>query len=86
MNKQEIEIEIRKTLARLTEQEVADIPIDRDLGESLGLDSLGRLELLSEVEDQFDLFFDDVDSEKASTIQGMLDIVETALSRKSEAA
>lgn len=86
MNKQDIEFEIRKTLARLTDQEVADIPIDRDLGESIGLDSLGRLELLSEVEDQFDLFFDDVDSEKASTILGMLDIVETALSQKSEAA
>ena len=31
--------------------------MEEDLGAAIGLDSLGRLELLAEVEDRFDLFF-----------------------------
>ena len=85
MNRQKIEIEIRKALARITEEDVSRLKADENLAEAIGLDSLGRLELLSEVEDAFDLTIYDIDSEKASTIGGMLEIVEAALIENAEA-
>ena len=85
MNRQKIEIEIRKALARITEEDVSRLKSDENLAEAIGLDSLGRLELLSEVEDAFDLTIYDIDSEKASTIGGMLEIVEAALIENAEA-
>ncbi len=80
-----IEIEIRKSLSRITEEDISGLKVDEDLNEAIGLDSLGRLELLSEIEDRFDLIIDDLDSEKASTIAGMLEIVEAARAPEAEA-
>ena len=85
MNRQKIEMEIRKALARITEEDVSRLKSDEDLAAAIGLDSLGRLELLSEVEDAFDLTIYDIDNEKASTIRGMLEIVEAALLEDAEA-
>ena len=85
MNRQKIEMEIRMALARITEEDVSRLKSDENLAEAIGLDSLGRLELLSEVEDAFDLTIYDIDSEKASTIGGMLEIVEAALLEDAEA-
>ncbi len=79
MNRKDIEVEIRNSLARLVDQDVTNIPADKDLGEAIGLDSLGRLELLSEVEERLDLTIYEADSEDTSTIGGMLKIVENAL-------
>lgn len=79
MNRADIEMEIRATLAQLTDQDTSDIPTDRDLGDALGLDSLGKLELLAEVEDRFDLLFDDVDMTQAKTIDGIIAIAERNL-------
>jgi len=72
-------MEIRTTLAQLTDQDTSGIPVDRDLGDALGLDSLGKLELLAEVEDRFDLLFDDVDMTQAKTIDGFIEIAERNL-------
>ena len=68
MTRKEIETEIRCALARLTEHDVSEITVEQDLGEAIALDSLGRLELLSEVEDQLDLTIYEADSEATSTI------------------
>lgn len=76
MNRSELENEIRATLARLTEQDTSGIPADADLGDALGLDSLGRLELLAEIEDRLDMLFDDVDMNRANTIDGIIEIAE----------
>ena len=73
MTRRKIEAEIRATLARLTDKDASDIGIDEDLATAIALDSLGRLELLSEMEERFDLTILDLDSDKASTIGGMLD-------------
>ena len=86
MTRQEIETAIRSALAELTGEDIAAITPEEDLGAAIGLDSLGRLELLAEVEDRFDLFFPDADSESAGTITGMIDIVTRELARKEEAA
>lgn len=86
MTREEIEIEIRRSLTRLTEHDVSQIAVEQDLGEAIALDSLGRLELLSEVEDQLDLTIYEADSEVTSTIAGMVAIVEKALKDRQEAA
>ena len=86
MTREEIEIEIRRSLTRLTEHDVSQIAVEQDLGEAIALDSLGRLELLSEVEDQLDLTIYEADSEVTSTIAGMVAIVEIALKERQEAA
>lgn len=86
MNRQEIETEIRKSLALILDKDVSDVAIDENLSEELGLDSLDRLELLSEVEDRLDLIFYDADAEKASTIRGMLEVCEAAIHQNMEPA
>ena len=86
MTRKEIETEIRHALAKLTEHDVSEIAVAQDLGEAIALDSLGRLELLSEVEDQLDLTIYEADSEATSTIAGMATIVEKALKESLEAA
>ncbi|MDX1485961.1 MAG: acyl carrier protein [Alphaproteobacteria bacterium] len=45
--------QVRNGLAATTGQDVADIAVDEDFCEVLGLDSLDRLELLSKLEDAF---------------------------------
>ena len=37
---------------------------------------LGRLELLAEIEDRLDMLFDDVDMNRANTIDGIIEIAE----------
>ena len=80
MTRNDLETEIRAILARVTESDMSDVKLDDDLTTVTGLDSLGRLELLSEMEEKFDFTIYDLNTDKISTIYGMLDIVETALS------
>ena len=84
MTRTDMENTIRNALTRLTEIDAMDLSLDADLAASLGLDSLGRLELLSEMEERFDVTIYDVDSESASTIRGMLSVVESAIADAKE--
>ncbi len=86
MTQADMETAIRTALTRLTENDAQSLSLDADLSATLGLDSLGRLELLSEMEERFDVTIYDVDSESASTIRGMLSVVETALADQKETA
>ena len=79
MTRKDLEKEIRAILTRVTEEDASRVGLDEDLAEAIGLDSLGRLELLSEMEEKFDFTIYDLDTNKISTIGGMLDIVEKAL-------
>lgn len=81
MNRNDIDREIRSTLAHLTGQDTSGITADQDLGDALGLDSLGQLELLAAVEDRHDLMFDEVDMNQARTIAGIAGIVERNLAQ-----
>ncbi len=80
MTRNDLETEIRAILTRVTESDMTDVKRDDDLTTITGLDSLGRLESLSEMEEKFDFTIYDLNTDKISTINGMLDIVETALS------
>lgn len=76
MTKHEIEYEIRDALTKITLQDVSAIPIDADLSQAIGLDSLGRLELIAELEEVYDTFLDDVEVGETNTIA---DLIEVAL-------
>jgi len=79
MTRTDIETEIRRILTRVTHQDVADVTIDDDLTDATGIDSLGRLEVLSEIEEAFNVTIYDLDAEKISTMRGILDVVDAAL-------
>ncbi|MDA9865260.1 acyl carrier protein [bacterium] len=79
MTRNDFEAEIRVILTRLTESDVSDVKRDDDLTQVLGLDSLGRLELLSEMEEKFDVTIYDLNTDNVSTINDILDVVEAAM-------
>ena len=86
MKRAEIEMVVRSSLEQLTELDLSEIASDADLGDAIGLDSLGKLELLTEVEDRFDMTFYDADTEGASSINGMIEMVLTEVNCADEAA
>lgn len=79
MNRTTFETEVRRILTRVTHQDVADVGLDDDLTDATGIDSLGRLEVLSEIEETFDVTIYDLDAEKISTLRGILNVVDAAL-------
>ncbi|NNE87305.1 MAG: acyl carrier protein [Silicimonas sp.] len=79
MNRKNLETEIRAIITRVTEEDAFRVGLDENLADATGLDSLGRLELLSEMEEKFDFTIYDLDTDKISTIGGMLQIVEKAM-------
>lgn len=79
MTRADMESQIRRILTRVTHQDVAHVSLDDDLIDAIGIDSLGRLEVLSEVEDAFDVTIYDLNAEKISTIRGILDVVDAAM-------
>lgn len=79
MTRPDIETAIRRILAHVTSEPVAHLSIDDDLIDTTGIDSLGRLEVLSELEEAFDVTIYDLDSDKIATIRGIIDVVETAM-------
>ena len=79
MTRSDFETEIRAILTRLTESDVSAVKLEDDLTDVIGLDSLGRLELLSEMEEKFDVTIYDLNTDNLSTISDMLDVVEAAM-------
>lgn len=86
MKRKDIERLVRKQLAEQTEMDLSNVGLDDDLGETIGLDSLGKLELLVVVEDHFDITFLEASTESASTINAMIDLSLAELARQDEAA
>ncbi|MEL7149717.1 MAG: acyl carrier protein [Pseudomonadota bacterium] len=79
MTRTDMERQIRTILTRVTHKDVAHISLDDDLIDAIGIDSLGRLEVLSEVEEAFDVTIYDLDADKISTIRGILGVVDAAM-------
>lgn len=86
MTRSDIEKAVREALATLTDADTSTLSSTEDLGAAIGLDSLGRLELLADVEDRFDLMFVDAEVENANTIKGMVDAVVAELNKEKELA
>ena len=62
--------EIRAKLAKATHKETVK---DEDKIRDLGLDSLYVVEMLLQLEEEYDVHFDDVDMSKLSTVKDLLD-------------
>ncbi len=69
----EAEAWLRSLLQKVSGRSATDVSLDADLSEAIGLDSLGRLEVLSEIEAEFDFVFADDALANATTIARMLD-------------
>ena len=79
MNAMERESWLRALISKISGNSAAEIGVHDDLQKTLGLDSLGRLEVLAEIEDQFDFYFEDNETMNASTLSKILDAIERKL-------
>ncbi len=70
---------LRATITRIAGKPADAVSADADLQEAIGLDSLGRLEVLSEIEDEFDFLIDDQEIFTSATITRMLEVIERHL-------
>ena len=79
MNAIERESWLRSLISKISGNSAAGIGVHDDLQQTLGLDSLGRLEVLAEIEDQFDFYFEDNETMNASTLSNILDAIDRKL-------
>ncbi|MEM6386051.1 MAG: acyl carrier protein [Pseudomonadota bacterium] len=79
MNRSEAETTVRRILTRVTGQDVEHLSLDDDLLDCTALDSLGRLEVLSEIEEAFDVTIYDLDAQRTATLRGVLAVIEAAM-------
>ena len=70
---------LRTVVTRISGNSADRTPLDEDLEKAVGLDSLGRLEVLAEIEDEFDFFFEDNELIAAFTLAEMLEAIEGKL-------
>lgn len=67
---------LRGLISKISGNSAAGIGVHDDLQQTLGLDSLGRLELLAEIEDHFDFYFEDNETMNASTLSKILEAID----------
>jgi acyl carrier protein len=79
MNAIERERWLRSLISKISGNSAAGIGVHDDLQQMLGLDSLGRLEVLAEIEDQFDFYFEDNETMNASTLSKILEAIDRKL-------
>jgi acyl carrier protein len=77
---------LRALLTRISGNSADETGVEADLQEAIGLDSLGRLEVLAAIEDEFDFFFEDNDLLRATTLARMLEAIDGKLSEAAETA
>ena len=86
MKRKDIANFVSAALEEQMQMDLSNVGLDDDLGDTIGLDSLGKLELLVVVEDKFDMTFLEASTESASTINAMIDMTLAELARQNEAA
>ena len=79
MNAVERESWLRALISKISGNSAAGIGVNDDLQQTLGLDSLGRLEVLAEIEDQFNFYFEDNETMNASTLAKILKAIDLKL-------
>jgi acyl carrier protein len=82
---QEIAERVQKVMAKHLRKPVEEVPPDATF-EQLGMDSLDSVNLLFEVEDEFDISIDDQEAKSIKSIPEMVAGVEVLLKRKAEAS
>lgn len=81
MSPAERETWLRGVISRVSGRAADEVGRTEDLNTAIGLDSLGRLEVLAEIEDRFDFFMDDDAMVRSSTIGRMLEIIDNHLAK-----
>jgi len=79
MNATERETWLRALISKISGNSAAAIGVHDDLQQTLGLDSLGRLEVLAEIEDEFDFYFEDNETMNASTLSKIMEAIDRKL-------
>lgn len=79
MNQAYDDTRIRTVIARFSGCDASRLDPEHDLRETLDLDSLGRLELLSAVEDGLDVYFTDQQIAEIRTLAELRNAVEALL-------
>lgn len=85
---QQIAERVQKVMAKHLRVDVDKVPLDATF-EQLGMDSLDNVNLLFEIEDEFDISIDDQEAKAIKSIPEMVEGIEVLLARKtagSEAA
>lgn len=76
---------VQKVIAKHLRVETDKVPLDATF-EQLGMDSLDSVNLLFEVEDEFDISIDDQDAKTIMSVPQMVAGIEKLLARKESAA
>ena len=76
---------VQKVIAKHLRVETDKVPLDATF-EQLGMDSLDSVNLLFEVEDEFDISIDDQAAKSITSVPQMVDGIEMLLARKAESA
>ena len=77
----EIAERTRNVIAKHLRVPVEQVPLDATF-EQLGMDSLDSVNLLFEIEDEFDISIDDRDAKAIASVRQMVEGIELLLSRK----
>jgi len=70
---------VRAAITRACRYPTDDVGANEDLQSAIGLDSLGKLEVLAAIEDEFDIRFEDDALSSSATVRSILDAIETKL-------
>ena len=76
MNREEIEVKVKEIVAEKAECEISEVNDQTNLEETLGMDSLDRVELRMESEKEFGSTIPDDDADKVITTKDCVDLVE----------
>lgn len=76
MSREEIEVKVKEIVAEKADCEISEVNDQTNLEETLGMDSLDRVELLMEIEKEFGITIPDDDADKVITTKDCVDLVE----------
>lgn len=76
MSREEIEVKVKEIVAEKAGCEISDVNDQTNLEETLGMDSLDRVELLMEIEIEFGITIPHDDAYKVITTKDCVDLVE----------
>lgn len=71
----DINNKVIEIVAEALSVEAEQITLSSNLVDDLGADSLARVELVMQIEEEFDIEISDADSEKILTVQAIIDYV-----------
>lgn len=79
MNREEIEVKVKEIVAEKAGCEISEVNEQTNLEETLGMDSLDRVELIMEIEKEFIISVPDDEAEKVSNLSDCVALVEKHL-------